>query len=101
MIIDMIYIGNPIALYIPDIEEPNMTDIYRPECVDVIQSLKNGTIEIENLCFTVEEIVNKIIFYIKNKFKLDDKLKHFYDSFGFKKEKSIDKFIEYLQNIKT
>ena len=100
-ILDMIYIGNPIALYIPDIEEPNMTDIYRPECFDVIESLKNGTIEIENLCFTVEEIVDKIIFYINNNFKLDDKLKNFYDSFGFKKEKSIDKFIEYLQNIKT
>ena len=98
-IIDMIYIGKPIALYIPDIEEPNMTDLYRPECFDVIESLRNETIEIENLCFDVKEIVDKIIFYIKNNFKLDNKLKKFYDSFGFKKEKGIEKFIEYLKNL--
>jgi hypothetical protein len=70
LIFDMIYLGKPIALYIPDIDEPNITDIYRPECSDVIQSLKNGTIEIENLCVDIKKIVDKIIFYIKNNFKL-------------------------------
>ena len=100
IIFDMIYLGKPIVLYIPDIDEPNITDIYRPECSDVIQSLKNGTIEIENLCLNIKQIVSKIIFYMNNNFQLDQKLKKFYQSFNFQNEKGIDKFIEYLKNLK-
>ena len=99
-IFDMIYMGKPVISYIPDIDEPNLTDIYRPECYDVIQSLRNGTTEMENVIFNNEEVIDKIIYYIQNNFKLDKKLKKFYKSFEFKNEKGLDKFIEYLKNLK-
>ena len=100
IILDMLYLGKPIILYVPDIEEANLTDIYKPECSNVIESLRNSSIEFENLCFNINETVDKINFYINNNFKLDEKLKNFYDSFGFKNEKGIDKFIKYLKNLK-
>ena len=50
----------------------------------------------ENKVFSSFETVNKMIFYIQNNFALDDKLERFYQQFGFKMEKSIDKFIDYL-----
>ena len=61
--------------------------------------MKNNTIIFENIFFTVEEVINKIIFYINNNFVLEKKLKKFYDSFEFKHENSINKFIEYLKNL--
>ena len=47
--------------------------------------MKNGSIEFENKYFDAEEVVNKIIYYIKNDFKLEEKLINFYDSFSSKK----------------
>ena len=58
------------------------------------------TISFENKFFDVNNTINKIIYYINNNFILDSKLIDFYDSFGFKRENSIDKLINYLKNLK-
>ena len=45
--------------------------------------------------------INKIIFYLKNKFLLDDKLIKFYESLNIKqKANNINEFINYIQNLK-
>ena len=98
-IFDIIYRRKPYIIYIPDIEDPLNQENYKPECYDVIQSIKNGTIEIENKFFNINETIDKIIDYINNDFKLDKTLKEYYDSFGFKNEKGLDKFVEYLKNL--
>ena len=100
IIFDFIYRGKPFIIFIPDGEDPQLKEIYKNDYYELIKSLKNGTIYFENKYFYINETVNKIIYYINNNFKLDSKLKLFYDSFGFKKQNSIDKFIYYLENLK-
>ena len=58
--------------------------------------MRNNTIEFENKFFSINESIEKIIFYIKNDFKLDPKLERFYQKFGFRREKMIGKFVNYL-----
>ena len=58
--------------------------------------MKNNTIQFENKYFSINESIEKIIFYIRNNFKLDPKLERFYQMFGFKREKMINKFVDYL-----
>ena len=54
---------------------------------------------LENHFNTVEETVNKMIYYINNDFALDFNLKKYYDTFGLKKGNNIDEFIEYLKKL--
>lgn len=61
--------------------------------------MKNGTIEFENQFFNLESVINKIIFYLKNNFKLDKKLENFYDSLNIKKDNNIYEFIKYIKNL--
>ena len=61
--------------------------------------MKNGSIEFENKYFDAEKVINKIIYYIKNDFKLEEKLINFYDSFRLKKTNYINIFINYLKNL--
>ena len=100
IIFDFMYRGKPFIIFIPDGEDPQLKEIYKNDYYELIKSLKNGTIYFENKYFYINETVNKINYYINNNFKLDSKLKIFYDSFGFKIQNSIDKFIYYLKNLK-
>ena len=99
IIFDLIYRKKPFIIYIPDANDPNIENIYNRNYYELIQSMKNETIKFKNKYFNINEAVNKIIYYINNNFKLDSKLKLFYDSFGFKMQNSIDKFV-YLKNLK-
>ena len=99
IIFDFMYRNKPFIIYIPDAEDPQLKDIYKKDYYELIESLKNGTIFFENKFFDINETVNKIIYYINNNYNLDVKLKQFYDSFGFKRENSIDKLIYYLKNL--
>ena len=62
--------------------------------------MKNGKIYFENLYFNLNEVINKIIYYINNNFKLEPKLEKFYDSFELKKGNNINKFVYYLKKLK-
>jgi hypothetical protein len=74
---------------------------YKKDYIELIQSIKNGTIKFENSFFDIDSVVNKIIFYQKNNFQLDEKLKTFYDSFNINKNaNNIYEFIKYIKNIK-
>ena len=96
IIFDMMYRRKPFVIYIPDAYSPNMKELYKPDYYDLINSMKNRTIQFENVYFNINETVNKIIYYINNKYRLEKSLEEFYDSFCFKKGNNIDKFIEYL-----
>ena len=61
--------------------------------------MKNGTIEFENQFFNLELVINKIISYLKNNFKLDKKLEIFYDNLNIKQNNNIYEFIKYIKNL--
>ena len=95
----MIYRRKPFVIYIPDANDPNIKKYYKKDYYELINSIKNGTIQFENVCFTINEAVFKILYYIRNKFQLEKKLEDFYDSFNFKKRNGVKNFIEYLNSL--
>ena len=100
VIFDLIYRRKPFIIYIPDANDEQLEYIYAKEYVDLINLMKNGTIKFENKFFDFNDVINKIIYYISNNFKLEPELEKFYDSFELNKEgKIINTFIEYLNNL--
>ena len=100
VIFDLIYRRKPFIIYIPDLEDPKIKDLYIKNYYNLIESIKNGTIEFENKCFSINETINKIIYYINNNFSLEINMEKFYNEFNFKKGKNINKFINYLKYLK-
>ena len=100
IIFEMVYRRKPFIFYVPDIEDPNLKTLYTDEYYELINSIRNGKIEFENKCMTVNQTIDKMIYYINNNFQIDDKLKEFYDSFSFKKENNIKQFVDYLKSLK-
>ena len=99
IIFDFMYQRKPFIIYIPDANDNQIENIYIRNYYELIQSLKNETIEFENKFFSVNETIEKILYYINNKFILDQKLKQFYDSFNLKKKNYTDEFINYIINL--
>lgn len=99
IIFDSIYKGKPFVIYIPDANDPNIKKIYSKRYFELINSMKNGTIEFKNIYFNIIDTINKILYYINNNFLLDEELKNFYISLELKKEKeNINNFMNYLKN---
>ena len=61
--------------------------------------MKNETIEFENKFFNIDSVVNKILYYLKNNFELDERLKIFYDSLKLTQNNNIYEFIKYIKHI--
>ena len=99
IIFDLIYRRKPFVIFIPDANDPNIKDIYTKDYYELIESMKNGTIEFMNKYFELNEAINKIIYYINNNFNLEKKMKIFYDSFQLKKGNYIKKLVKYLNNL--
>ena len=95
IIFDLMYRKKPFIIFIPDGDDPQIENLYSKRYYELIQSIKNGTLKFENKYFTINETVNKIIYYINNNFYLDIKLQKFYDSFELKNEACINHFINY------
>jgi len=99
VVFDFVYQRKPIIIYIPDAEDPNNKYNYDEDYYNLINNIKNGTIHFENKYNTVEQVINKIIYYIDNDFKLESNMKDFYDSFEFKCRNNTQAFIEYIKNM--
>ena len=100
IVFDFIYREKPFILYIPDIDDYNVNEIYNKKYSELIQSIKNGTIEFENLYLNINEAINKTLFYINCNFTIDLNLKIFYDKLNIKEvENNTDKFIQYIKNM--
>jgi len=101
IIFDFIYRRKPYIIYIPDANDLKIKKIYKKDYINLIGSMKNGKIKFENKFFNIKEAIDKIIFYIHNKFKIEPKLEYFYDTFGFQNENDvINKFIDYIKFLK-
>jgi len=100
IIFDLIYRKKPFIIFIPDANDPQIENAYTKYYYELIQSIKNGTLKFENKYFTINETVNKIIYYINNNFNLDLALQKFYNSFQLRNEDSINNFIKYLKLLK-
>ena len=100
IIFDIMYRKKPYILFIPDLNDPIIKDIYTSDYYNIIESFKNGTIIFENIFLNINETINKIIYYINNNFNIELNLEKFYTSFNFKVGNNINKFINYLLNLK-
>ena len=101
IIFDFAYQGKPIIIYLPDLKDPDIKDIYDNDYYELINDIKDGKVYLENRLNTTEQVINKIIYYIHNGFKLEPNLKKFYESFELNCGKNITQsFISYIENIK-
>ena len=99
IIFDLIYRKKPYIIFIPDSNDPLIEKKYSYEYYKLLKDMKYDVIKFKNKFFTINETINKIIYYINNNFKIEHELKRFYDSFEFKHENSINQFIEYLNKL--
>ena len=100
IIFDIICRNKPFIIFVPDANDPKIKKIYKKTYYKIINSFKTDLFKFENKFFEVNETVNKIIYYINNNFKLEDKLKKFYRSFNFTYGNNIKDIIYYLINLK-
>ena len=100
IIFDLMYRRKPFILFVPDGNDPKINTIYTNDYIKLIKNMNKKKFKVENLFFSVREIVNKIISYINNNFALDEKLIKYFELFGLKKGNNIDAFINYLTNLK-
>ena len=99
IIFDIIYRRKPYIIYFPDAEEPLIKDIYKNRCYEIIKSFKSNDFKFENIFFDISSTLNKINYYINNRFQLENKLQRFYNHFNFKNGAFLDKFIDYLEKL--
>ena len=92
----MIYRRKPYIIYIPDINDPHISTKYEDNNYIIIKKFQSNEFEFENIYFDINTTVNRINYYINNKFKLDNNLKIFYKQFNFKKGSIINEFIDFL-----
>ena len=100
ILFDLMYRNKPFIIYLPDGDDPLVDQLYTPDYIDLIKRMNNREFNIANICNNVDETVDKIIYYIKNKYQIDGELKQFFDYIGLKNEGSnIQKFIDYLTSL--
>ena len=100
IVFDFIYQKKPFILFIPDLDDPNIKELYIQEYYDIINGLKNNSIYFENKFFELKEIINKIIYYIHNNFTSENKLKKFYKYFNLNSTNNTYKLINYIKKMK-
>ena len=99
VVFDVMYRNKTFIIYFPDFDEPNIDIIYTQNYSYVIKAMKNNQFGFKNIFYTINETIEKIIYYVNNNFSIERELKPFYDSFFPEREKSIPKFIEYLKRL--
>ena len=99
IIFDIIVRKKPYIIFIPDSDDPNLKNIYTQNYYKLIHDLKKGKIEFKNRFFNIKNVINKILYYINNKFELEPKLKMFYESFDLELNNNTKNFINYLLNL--
>ena len=97
ILFDAIVQRKPLILYIPDGLDPNLEDIYIKEYYETITKIKNGMIFLDEVFFNLKNAINKIIYYIKNGFTLEDEKLKFYKKFRLKARGNTKKFIRYIK----
>ena len=101
IIFDMIYQRKPYIIYIPDAKDSKIKENYLDICYNIIKQFRYNEFKFENVFLDIGEAINKIIYYIDNNFKLDRKLRKFYNTFNFKKSIAVNDLINALLNTKS
>ena len=99
IIFEFIYQNKPFVMFIPDSEDPTINKLYNWEYIKLIKDLKGGLIDFRNIFFSINQVVNKIKYYINNDFKVEENLNEFYESFNLTCGNNTIKFINYLENL--
>lgn len=99
IIFDMIYRRKPYIIYIPDINDMSIYQNYEEKSYNIIKKFRLNDFHFENVFFDINSTINEIVNYIHNNFKLNIKLKKFYDDFNFKNGSIIDELIDYTLKI--
>ena len=99
IIFEFIYQKKPYIMYVPDSEDPNINIFYDKDYFNLIKRLKDGSVHFMNKFFSINKVVDKIIYYINNDFNLEQNLIYFYNSFNLTCGNNTMKFINYLENL--
>ena len=100
IVFDFIYQKKPFILYIPDLEDPLLEQIYIKPYYDIINGLKNGSIYFENKYLKIREAIKKIIYYINNNFTPGKKLIKFFKYLNLNCVNNTINLINYLKKKK-
>ena len=98
IIFDMIYQRKPFVIFVPDVYDPNIKNIYEKGYCEIINNFQNGYNNFKNVYLNVKDTVKKIQYYIENNFVLEKEMEVFYDSFELKGKNITYSFINYLIN---
>ena len=99
IIFEFIYLNKPYVMFIPDSEDTNISKYYNINYFNLIKDLKENSVEFMNKFFAINQVVDKIIYYINNNFQIEPNLTDFYKSFNLSCGNNTMKFINYLENI--
>ena len=99
IIFDAIAQNKPLILYLPDGLDKDLKNIYTDDYSETIEKLKNGTIYLYELFLDLNDVISKILYYIKNDFVLEEQKRRFYQELNLEIKNNTGKFIDYLKNI--
>ena len=99
ILFDAIVQKKPLILFIPDGLDPDLENIYTKEYYETINKIKNGSIYLDEVFLELKKARDKIIYYIKNGFSLEEERLNFYNTFRLKKNYNTKRFINYINNL--
>ena len=99
ILFDAIVQKKPLILFLPDALDPDLKDIYVEEYYETIQKIKNGEINLYEVFYDLDQVINKIIYYIKNNFALEKEKLEFYKQFDLKNEGNTLDLIKYVKSL--
>lgn len=97
ILFDAIVQKKPLILYIPDGLDTNLKDIYTYQYYETITRLKKGMIFLLEIFLDLKHVINKIIYYIKNNFALENEKLLVYKEFRLKNKGNTRRFIKYIK----
>ena len=100
ILFDAVIQRKPLILFIPDGLDPNLQEIYSKDYYETITKIKNGVIYLFEVFLEISQAVNKILYYIKNGFSLEEEKLKFYKQFNLRNIDNTKTFIKYLKNLK-
>lgn len=101
ILFDAIVQKKPLILFIPDGLDPHLKNIYVEEYYETITKITNNIIYLDEVILDINQVISKIIYYIKNDFALERKKLKFYRKFRLKAKGNTYRFINYVKKLKT
>ena len=99
ILFDAIVQKKPLILFVPDGLDHKLQDIYVNEYYETILKIKNGDIYLGEVFLDLNQVVDKIIYYIKNNFVVEKTRLEFYEKFHLKNYGNTNRFINYIRKL--